>query len=153
MRECETSPMKPFIPKYLAVAFAAIVASAFVSMMGAFLGSRGGDLRDLLLVQAALVPLSVGVAVMLFLWLVRRYGVRGAFVNLWDALPPWLVFAVCAVNSVVLIAELSFSLVQYHTREAVPWQEHLPAASALFASIAFLVCYGAYRLAGPRAAG
>jgi hypothetical protein len=143
--------MKPFLLKYLAVAFSAIVASAFVSMMGAFLGSRGGDLRDLLLVQAVLVPLSLGVAVVLFLWLVRRYGVRGAIVNLWAAVPAWLVFAVCAVNSVVLIAELSFSLIQYHTREAVPWQAHLPAASALFGSIAFLLCYGAYRLAGPRA--
>jgi hypothetical protein len=138
--------MKPFILKSLAVTFAAIVASAFVSMMGAFLGSQGGDLRDLLLVQAVLVPLSLGAVFFLLLLLVRQHGVRRAFLNLWDALPAWLVFAVCAVNSVVLIAELSFILVQYHTSESAPWQEHLPAATALFGSVAFLVCYASYRL-------
>jgi hypothetical protein len=145
--------MKPFILKYLAVAFGAIVVSAFVSMMGAFLGSRGGDLRDLLLVQVVVAPLSLGVALAVLLALVRRYGVRRAFAMLWDAMPPWLVFAVCAVNSVVLIAELSFILIHYHTSEAVSWQEHLPATTALFGSIAFLVCYASYRLADSPSAG
>lgn len=145
--------MKPFILKYLAFTFAAIVVSAFVSMMGAFLGSQGGDLRDLLLVQAVLVPLSLGISLVLILGLVRQYGVRGTLVNLWNALPAWLVFAICAVNSVVLIAELSFILIQYHTSESAPWQEHLPAATAFFGSIAFLVCYAGYRLARPAPAG
>lgn len=138
--------MKPFVLKSLAVTFAVIVVSSFVSMMGAFLGSQGGDLRDLLLVQTVLVPLSLAAALVLFMMLVRRYGTRSAFVEFWNAVPAWLVFAVCAVNSVVLIAELSFILIQYHTSESAPWQEHLPAATAFGGSIAFLVSYASYRL-------
>lgn len=115
-------------------------------MMGAFLGSQGGDLRDLMQLQLGLVPISIGVTLWLFLGLSRRKGLRGAF-RAFAVVPGWLLFAVCAVNSVVLIAELSFFLIHYHTSEPAPWQEHLPAASAFFASIAFLVSYARYRLA------
>ena len=115
-------------------------------MMGAFLGSQGGDLRDLMQIQLVLVPISIGVTLWLFLDLARLRGVRGAIRAL-AVVPGWLLFAVCAVNSVVLIAELSFVLIHYHTNEPAPWQEHLPAASAFFASIAFLLSYARYRLA------
>lgn len=139
--------MKLFLFKWLAVAFATALLSSFVSMMAAFVGSEGADLRDLLVLQTALIPLGLAV----FAWclgaLVRQFGLPGAFRMFWHHLPGWLLFAILAANSLVLIAELSVILIQHHTQTLRPWQEHLPAATALASSLALTACYVGYRLA------
>jgi hypothetical protein len=115
--------------------------------MAAFVGSEGTDLRDLMILQTALIPLAILAAIWCFGILVRRHGHTDAFRRFWGFLPGWLLFAVFAANSLVLIAELSFILFQHHTGDLRPWQEHVPAATALFGSIALAACYVSFRLA------
>lgn len=132
--------------KWLTAIFAVMMASSIVSMMAAFVGSQGADLQDLLKLQAVLVPVSIAVVVWCFVLLIRQYGYGNAFRKFWNVLPGWLVFAVFAVNSLVLVAELSFILIQYHTATLRPWQEHLPAATALCSSLALATCYVSFRI-------
>lgn len=132
--------------KWLTAGFAVTLASSLVSMMAAFVGSRGADFQDLLKLQAVLVPVSIMVVVGCFVLLIRRYGYKGALGRFWSALPGWLIFAVLAINSLVLVAELSFILIQYHTATLRPWQEHLPAATALCSSLALATCYVCFRI-------
>lgn len=68
----------------------------------------------------------------------------------WQHLPGWLLFVVLAANSLVLIAELSFLLLQYHTGNLRPWQEHVPAVSALTSSVALAFCYVGFNLSDDR---
>jgi hypothetical protein len=96
------------------------------------------------------VPVSIAVVVWCFSLLIRKYGYGNAFRKFWSVLPGWLVFAVLAVNSLVMIAELSFILIQYHTASLQPWQEHLPAATTLCSSLALATCYVCYRIAAER---
>lgn len=133
--------------KWLTAAFAVMLASSLVSMMAAFVGSQGEDLQDLLKLQAVLVPVSIAVVVWCLFLLTRQFGFGNVFRTLWSVLPGWLIFAVLAVNSLVLIAELSFLLIQYHTATLRPWQEHLPAATALCSSLALATCYVCFRIA------
>ncbi|MEX2122984.1 MAG: hypothetical protein WD795_03755 [Woeseia sp.] len=139
--------MRAFLFKWLTVVFAVTLISSFVSMMAAFVGSEGADLRDLIILQTVLIPLAVAVVIWCFGMLVRRHGYKGAFRTFWNGLPGWLLFAVFAANALVLIAELSFILIQHHTGDLRPWQEHVPAATTLFSSIALAVCYVSLRLA------
>lgn len=136
--------------KWLTLIFAVALVSSFVSMMAAFVGSQGVDLKDLLVLQTVLVPLAIAVIVWCFSSLLRRHRFSEAFRKFWDRLPGWLVFAVVAANSLVLITELAFVLVQYHTGARAPWQEHLPAATAFFSSLAMATCYVNFRLAEER---
>ena len=136
--------------KWLTAIFAVMLASSIVSMMAAFVGSRGADFQDLLKLQAVLVPISIAVLAWGFALLIRQYGYRYGMRKFWSVLPGWLVFAVLAVNSLVLVAELSFVLIQYHTGALRPWQEHLPAATALSSSLAFAACYVGFRINSDR---
>ena len=136
--------------KWLTAAFAVMLASSLVSMMAAFVGSHGVDLQDLLKLQAVLVPVSIAVVVWCFSLLVRQSGYGDAIRKFWRVLPGWLIFVVLAVNSLVLVAELSFVLIQYHTATLRPWQEHLPAATALFSSLALATCYVCFRISADR---
>lgn len=138
--------MKLFLFKWLTIVFAFVLASSFVSMMAAFFGSEGGDLQDLLLLQTLLVPLAIVVTIWSFGVMARRYGRKDVFRKFWARLPGWLFFAVIVANSLVLIAELSFILIEHHTGAGRPWQEHVPAATALFSSIALAACYVNFRL-------
>lgn len=138
--------MRLTLLKWLTVIFALAVGSSLVSMMGSFLGSDGEDLQDLLALQSMLVPLALGVILWQFSAIAfdDRQGL-GAFK---DHLPGWLLFAVLAANSLVLVAELSFFLVRFHTGDGHPWQAHVPAATAFSSSIAVAFCYVGYRVAG-----
>jgi hypothetical protein len=51
--------MKSFLFKWLTIVFAVMLLSSFVSMMAAFVGSEGTDLRDLMILQTALIPLAI----------------------------------------------------------------------------------------------
>jgi glucan phosphoethanolaminetransferase (alkaline phosphatase superfamily) len=135
--------------KWLSVAFSAMLLSSLVSMMAAFVGSEGADLRDLVILQTILIPFAVSVVIWIFAALIRRHGYKAALRQFWNSLPGWLLFAVFAANSLVMIAELSFILIQHHTGDLRPWQEHVPAATALFSSIALASCYVAFRLSDP----
>ncbi|HEX2138999.1 MAG TPA: hypothetical protein VHG33_04735 [Woeseiaceae bacterium] len=145
--------MSSFLFKWLTIAFAGVLLSSMVSMVGAFFGWMGNELRDLLLLQALLVPVAIAAAVSSVVVLTRRYGHRHVFKTLWAGLPGWLVFFVVLSLSLVLIAELSFILVQRHTGDIRPLAEHIPAAAAFFSSIALAACYVVLRLeeegAGP----
>jgi hypothetical protein len=136
--------------KWLTAAFAVMLASSLVSMMAGFVGSQGADLQDLLKLQAALVPVSIAIVVWCFSLLARQFGYGNVLREFWRFLPGWLIFAVFAVNSLVLVAELSFFLIQYHTATVRPWQEHLPAATALCSSLALATCYVCFRIAADR---
>lgn len=133
--------MNILVFKWLTVTFCIVLISSFVSMMAAFVGSEGEDLRDLLRLQIALVPFAIIVVLYCLSTLVRQYGYAGALQAFWQRLPGWLLFAVLAANSLVLIAELSILLLQYHTGNLRPWQEHVPAVSALTSSVALAFCY------------
>ncbi|MGH8194245.1 MAG: hypothetical protein ACREQ8_07590 [Woeseiaceae bacterium] len=95
--------------------------------------------------QTFLIPLADAVAC--FGTMIRQFGYKNAARRFWDCLPGWLVLAVLVANALVLIAELSFILIQYHIGDPRPWQEHVPAATALFSSIALAACYVSFRLA------
>ena len=130
-----------FLFKWLTIAFAGILLSSMFSMIGAFFGWLGSDLRDLLLLQLFMIPLAIAASIAGFAVLARRYGARNTPGVFWARLPGWLVFIVTLALSLVLIAELSFILVQRHTGNIRPWAEHLPAATAFFSSIALAACY------------
>jgi len=134
--------------KWLTLVFAAMLGSSFVSMMATFVGSRGSDLQDLMMLQAIVAPVAFVIVGWCCSILVRQYGYRNAFTKFWDYLPGWLLFAMLAANSLVLIAELSFLLIQHHTSNLRPWQEHVPAATAFSSSLAVITCYVTFRLSG-----
>lgn len=138
--------MKSLLLKWLTVAFAIALLGSMVSMMAAFVGSRGDDLRQLLILQVALVPIAVLVVVWCLAGLFRRYGFRKAGSLFWNYLPGWLLFGVLAANSLVMIAELTFLLLQHYTGRLRPWQEHVPAVMALTSSIALATCYVCWHL-------
>ncbi|MGH8168436.1 MAG: hypothetical protein ACREQ1_14440, partial [Woeseiaceae bacterium] len=52
--------------KWLSVVFSAMLLSSFVSMMAAFVGSEGADLRDLVILQTILIPFTVVVVIWTF---------------------------------------------------------------------------------------
>ena len=131
----------PFLFKWLTIVFAGVLLSSMVSMVGAFFGWLGSDLRDLLLLQLLTIPVAIAATIGCFAVLARRYGARNTPAVFWARLPGWLVFIVTLALSLVLIAELSFILVQRHTGDIRPWAEHLPAATAFFSSIALAASY------------
>ena len=133
--------------KWLTIVFTAMLFSSFLSMMATFVGSEGRDLRDLIVLQALLIPVALAVVASCGALLVRTYGFKGALHTLWSHIPGWLLFGVLAANSLVLISELSFVLIQHHTGAAQPWQEHLPALTAITSSLAVVSCYVSFRLA------
>jgi uncharacterized membrane protein len=140
-------PLKTSLFKWLTIVFTAMLFSSFLSMMAAFVGSEGSDLRDLIVLQVVLIPVALAVTSLCAGILLRRHGRQGAgLAKIWDSLPGWLLFAVLAANSLVLIAELSFLLIQHHTGTARPWQEHVPAATAFCSSLALMACYLVFRL-------
>lgn len=139
--------MKASVLKWLSASFAVILASSIVSMMASFVGSEGGDLRDLLVLQLVVIPFSVVVILWCAGGLVRHFGAAEAPRVFWRHLPGWLLFAVIMADSLVLIAELSFIVLQYHTGEARHWLEHIPAATAFWSSLALAACFVGYRLA------
>ncbi len=134
--------MHALLFKWLTIAFAAVLASSTVTMVAAFFGWLDNeDVRDLLFLQALMIPVSVVAAILGFIVLARRCHQREVFRTFWARLPGWLVLIVTIALSLVLIAELAFILLQRLTGNTRPWIEHMPAASAFFSSIALAACY------------
>lgn len=132
--------------KWLTVSFAVLLGSSLLSMMAVFSGSTGEDLRDLLRLQTAAVPVALAAAVWSYALIARRHGAAGAPRRLWAELPGWLVLAVTVMLSLVVVAELAFVLVGGYTGEARPWREHVPVATAFTSALALAACYAALRL-------
>lgn len=145
--------MKASVLKWLTASFAVVLASSIVSMMASFVGSEGGDLRDLLVLQLAAIPFSVVVVLWCAGGLVRQFGAAEAPRVFWRHLPGWLLFAVIMADSLVLIAELSFIVLQFHLGNSRSWLEHIPAATAFWSSLALAVCYVGHRLATDQTSG
>ncbi len=142
--------MKASVFKWMTASFAVVLASSIVSMMASFVGSEGGDLRDLLILQLVVIPFSVLVVLWCAGGLVREFGAAEAPRVFWRHLPGWLLFAVIMADSLVLIAELSFIVLQYHTGNPRPWLEHVPAATAFWGSLALAASFVGYRIANER---
>lgn len=68
--------MRTLLFKWLTAILAVMLVSSFVSMMAAFVGSEGEDLRDLMVLQAILIPLAVAAGVWCLGSLVLQYGCR-----------------------------------------------------------------------------
>lgn len=144
--------MSSFLFKWLSITFAGALLSSMMTMVAAFFGWMGSDdVRDLLLLQALSVPAAIVAMILGFTVLARRGGYRNVFGTFWARLPGWLVFLVALALSLLMIAELSFILVQQLSGNIRPWVEHVPAAAGFFSSIALSVCYVAFRLEEPNA--
>jgi hypothetical protein len=132
---------------WVTIAWAALLASSLVSMMAVFMGSASSDLHALLQVQAVATLIAV-VAIARYLWTAHCHSAgANAFAVIWHYLPGWLVFVVLSANSLVMIAELTFILIQSLADQARPWQEHVPALSACLSSVALAGGYASLRMA------
>ena len=139
--------MQSFLFKWLTIAFAGVLLSSMVTMVAGFFGWMGHeDLRDLLVLQALSIPAAIAAVVLSFTVLTRRYGHRNVVEKFWVRLPGWLVFLVVLALALLMIAELSFLLVQWHSGAIRPWVEHVPAAAGFFGSIALAACYVVFHL-------
>ncbi len=137
--------MQTSLLKWLTLAFAVLLGSSLLSMMAVFSGSTGEDLRDLLSLQTAAVPVAVAAAAWSYALIARRHGAVAPR-RLWAELPGWLVLAIAVMLSLVVVAELAFVLVGGYTGEARPWREHVPVAAAFTSALALAACYAALRL-------
>lgn len=120
------------------IAWAGVCLSSLVSMMAVFMGSGSGDTRALLSFQNALLPVTLA-ALVVYGWRATRRG--DGLVLLWRHTPGWLLFVVASAASLTLIAELSFVLITWHDAGTRPWIEHVPAVTALSASLALAAGY------------
>lgn len=136
-----------FLFKWLSITFAGVLLSSMVTMVAAFFGWMGhDDLRDLLVLQALSIPAAIVAVILGFTVLGRRCGYRDVPGAFWARLPGWLVFLVALYLSLLMIAELSFILVQRLSGDIRPWVEHVPAAAGFFSSIALAASYVVFRL-------
>ena len=139
--------------KWLAITFAGVLLSSMATTVAAFFGWMGNEsVRDLLLLQALSVPAAIVALLLAFTVFAGRCGYHNVLARFWTALPGWLVFLVALALSLLMIAELSFILVQWYSGDIRPWVEHVPAAAGFFSSIALAACYVMFRLEEPRAA-
>lgn len=132
--------------KWLTIAFAVLLGSSLLSMMAVFSGSTGDDLRDLLSLQTAAIPVAVIATAWSYALIARRRRKAGTLRTLWAELPGWLVLAIAVMLSLVVVAELAFVLVGSYTGELRPWAEHVPVATAFTSALALAACYAALRL-------
>lgn len=131
---------------WVTIGWAALVLSSVVSMMAVFLGSRSQDLAALLALQAYLLPAAL-IAIGLYLRFAGRAAHdAGAFGQLWDHTPGWLVFVVTCAASLTLIAELSLLLLDFHEVASRSWLEHVPALGALVYAVALAMGYASLRI-------
>jgi hypothetical protein len=139
--------MSSFLFKWLSITFAGVLLSSMITTVAAFFGWMGHeDLRDLLVLQAWSVPAAITAVILGFTVLARRCGFGDVFGTFWARLPGWLVFLVTLALSLLMIAELSFILIQRFSGDVRPWVEHVPAAAGFFSSIAVAACYVVFRL-------
>jgi hypothetical protein len=117
--------------------------SCLISLMALFIGGGqvGADLRGLVVLQAGLTPLALGVAVVSVYPFVSVQGWAKGTQAMWRVIPQWLVFIFLLLNSLVLLGELAYVIVMRATDDVVQWHEHIPLVCLLVCSSAYLVLY------------
>lgn len=118
-----------------------VIGSCLVTLMGVFLGAGLDDLGPLLAAQAAAAVVAAAIALLALSWLARGRGMAAALGVVWACVPGWLVFAFCAVNTLVAMGELAFYMVARTAGREAAWHEHAPLACALAGSVAFCMLY------------
>jgi hypothetical protein len=136
--------MRKYLLYSLLAGFGIMIPGCLLTMMIVFTGGSfsGADLSGLLLAQAAMIPIALGVIVLEVSAFVRLNGWRTGIRLLWQKIPAWLVLVLLLLNSLVFLGELSVLLLNRLTGVASPWTEHVPLISLLACSLAFAIVYG-----------
>lgn len=127
------------------IALAAMILSCLISMMAVFMADNlsGSDLEDLLFLQAATIPIASIVFALSLSGFVRERGWRHGLRQLWDSTPPWLVFVVASLLSLVGVGELSFYLIRSISSRNASFFEHVPLLCLLSSTAAFTALFAA----------
>ncbi len=135
--------MRERIVRIALVALAVMMLSCLVSMMAVFMvdNRSGGDLNDLLFAQAAAIPIASVVFAISLSGFVRDRGWQRGFRQLWDSTPPWLVFVLASLISLVGIGELSFYLIRSISEQNASFLEHVPLLCLLSCTAAFTALF------------
>ena len=129
--------------KVCMAAFAMIIASCLVSTMAIFMGGgQGGtDLRELMLLQIASVPLSVlAIAAALLISKLKSGDIPGVK-KLYAGVPQWMALAFFLLFLLVGSGEIAFLIVTRAAGIDVAWTAHAPLASMFACSLAICVLY------------
>tara|TARA_R110002096_G_scaffold124052_4_gene268301 strand:- start:423 stop:887 length:465 start_codon:yes stop_codon:yes gene_type:complete len=130
---------------FILIVLALIVVSCLLSTMVTFMGGhRGGaDMSALLLMQLASIPVSVFLIAAGLFYIRRDGNWESAFRSLWNTLPQWLLFMFFFLNSLVVIGEIALYIASQVSGWERSWLAHIPLASMLATSAAFLTLYAA----------
>ena len=138
----DNSPKRALTEVLLTILAIASV-SCLISLMALFMGGgqAGTDLSGLMYLQAGITPIAFGTIIFgMYRFLSTEGWARGA-VEMWRAIPQWLVFVFLLLNSLVLMGELAFIIVMQATKAIVRWHEHIPLACMFICSSAYLVLF------------
>ena len=133
--------MKDLLAEWTLVILAIVVGSCLVSLMVLFMGGGvdGAEVKPLLQLQLASVPLAVVLAVYCFTGFVLGEGWRKGLRRLWVAMPQWLVFIFLLLNAVSVSGVIANLIVAGATTNSVSLIEYAPLLGALACSSAYLL--------------
>ena len=133
--------MKDLLAEWTLVILAIVVGSCLVSLMVLFMGGGvdGAEVKPLLQLQLASVPLAVVLAVYCFTGFVLGEGWRKGLRRLWVAMPQWLVFIFLLLNAVSVSGVIANLIVAGATTNSVSLIEYAPLLGALACSSADLL--------------
>lgn len=117
--------------------------SCLISLMALFMGGGqdGTDLRALMHLQAALIPVAILiVAIGVYSFVVNDGWTKGMRA-VWRALPQWMIFVFLLLNSLVLFGELALVIAMTATDEMILWHVHVPLAAMFCCSLAYILLY------------
>lgn len=133
--------------KGLLFVFACVIATCLVSTMVLFMGGgqQGADLKVLMHLQTASVPL--GFATVAFLiFMADGDSPAGRIRKIYAATPQWLIFGAIVLNLVVISGELALIIVSRAIDGEIAWTSHVPLISMMSSSFAFCALVGKNRL-------
>ena len=133
--------MKDLLAEWTLVILAIVVGSCLVSLMVLFMGGGvdGAEVKPLLQLQLASVPVAVVLAVYCFTGFVLGGGWRKGLRRLWVAMPQWLVFIFLLLNAVSVSGVIANLIVAGATADSVSLLEYAPLLGALACSSAYLL--------------
>ncbi|MDJ0751806.1 MAG: hypothetical protein QNJ11_20145 [Woeseiaceae bacterium] len=131
----------------LLLAIGCVITSCLVSTMALFIADnqQGADLKALMYLQAASVPLALSITAFLLIP-VERQSVTQRLKVLYCATPQWLIFSAILLNSLVASGEVALIVVAIVTDVRIPWTSHVPLMSMLVSSLAYCLLSGQQRL-------
>ena len=130
----------------LAVAIATlsmVVLSCLIAAMAVFIGGgrTGTDLHALLSAQLWLIPIALTLATVGGWQFIAPRGFKSGVRDLWRHVPQWLVFVFVLLNSLLLIAELGFFLINRITQQSGSLLAHVPLVCMLCSTLGILTLY------------